>query len=73
MDRSRLSLSRAATAGTVRVDQNRNGESPSTTGGRRFYQLTRKGRAKLVAETSRSERVVRAVSGVLQAPEKEEA
>lgn len=39
----------------------------------RFYQLTRKGRTKLVAETSRWERVVRAVTGVLQAPEKEEA
>ena len=39
----------------------------------RFYKLTRKGRAKLAAETSRWERVVRAVAGVMAAPSGEEA
>jgi transcriptional regulator len=38
----------------------------------RFYKLTRKGRARLTAETSRWERVVRAVAGVLAAPQSEE-
>jgi PadR family transcriptional regulator, regulatory protein PadR len=40
----------------------------------RFYKLTRAGRKKLVAETSRWEQLVQAVKGVLQArPEEEQA
>lgn len=40
----------------------------------RFYTLTRAGRKKLVAETGKWERIVRAVKGVLHArPEEEEA
>ena len=40
----------------------------------RFYKLTRAGRKKLVAETGKWERLVRAVKGVLQAlPEEEQA
>jgi PadR family transcriptional regulator, regulatory protein PadR len=40
----------------------------------RFYKLTRAGRKKLVAETGKWERIVRAVKGVLQArPEEEHA
>jgi PadR family transcriptional regulator PadR len=38
----------------------------------RFYKLTRAGRKKLVAETSKWERLVRAVKGVLQARPEEE-
>lgn len=38
----------------------------------RFYKLTREGRKKLSAETSRWRRVVRAVTGVLQAPKEQE-
>lgn len=38
----------------------------------RFYKLTRSGRRKLAAETSRWEQVVRAVTGVLRAPQKQE-
>src|SRR5713101_7593946 len=34
----------------------------------RFYKLTRTGRKKLVAETGRWQKVVRAVTGVLRAP-----
>jgi transcriptional regulator len=40
----------------------------------RFYKLTRAGRKKLVAETSKWEQLVRAVRGVLQSrPEEEQA
>jgi PadR family transcriptional regulator, regulatory protein PadR len=40
----------------------------------RFYKLTRAGRKKLAAETSKWEQIVRAVKGVLQArPEEEQA
>jgi PadR family transcriptional regulator, regulatory protein PadR len=40
----------------------------------RFYKLTRAGRKKLVVETGKWERIVRAVKGVLQArPEEEQA
>ncbi|HLW76322.1 MAG TPA: PadR family transcriptional regulator [Bryobacteraceae bacterium] len=35
----------------------------------RFYRLTRAGRRKLAAETGKWEQVVRAVTGVLRAPE----
>jgi PadR family transcriptional regulator PadR len=38
----------------------------------RFYRLTRAGRKKLTAETSKWEKVVRAVTGVLQAPHEQE-
>jgi transcriptional regulator len=38
----------------------------------RFYRLTRSGRRKLVAETSKWEKVVRAVTGVLKAPQEQE-
>ncbi|SRR5579871_192424 len=38
----------------------------------RFYRLTRKGRKKLSAETSKWEKVVRAVSGVLRARKEQE-
>ena len=38
----------------------------------RFYKLTRAGRKKLVAETSRWEDMVRAVSGILRPPGAEE-
>jgi PadR family transcriptional regulator PadR len=38
----------------------------------RFYKLTSAGRKKLVTETGKWERVVRAVTGVLRAPQKEE-
>jgi PadR family transcriptional regulator len=38
----------------------------------RFYKLTRAGRKKLAAETSKWERIVRAVKGVLQARPGEE-
>ena len=38
----------------------------------RYYRLTRKGRKKLIAETTRWEKVVRAVSGVLRMPKEEE-
>lgn len=38
----------------------------------RFYRLTRKGRKKLLAETSRWEKVVRAVTGVLRAAQDQE-
>ena len=38
----------------------------------RFYKLTREGRKKLAAETSKWERVVRAVTGVLRAPREQE-
>lgn len=38
----------------------------------RFYKLTRTGRKKLAAETSRWESVVRAVTGVLRATQKQE-
>jgi transcriptional regulator len=38
----------------------------------RFYKLTRAGRKKLVAETSRWEDMVRAVGGILRKPEAEE-
>ncbi len=39
----------------------------------RFYKLTRSGRKKLAAETSKWEQVVRAVTGVLRAPQKEKS
>jgi PadR family transcriptional regulator PadR len=39
----------------------------------RFYKLTRMGRKKLSAETSRWEKVVRAVTGVLKAPKEQES
>jgi PadR family transcriptional regulator PadR len=39
----------------------------------RYYRLTRAGRKKLAAETGKWERIVRAVKGVLQAPEEEQA
>ena len=39
----------------------------------RFYRLTAAGRRQLLAETSRWERFVRAISGVLQPAESEEA
>jgi transcriptional regulator len=39
----------------------------------RFYKLTRTGRKKLVAETSRWEEMVRAVGGILSPPGTEEA
>jgi PadR family transcriptional regulator len=38
----------------------------------RFYTLTRIGRKKLAAETSKWEKVVQAVTGVLRAPQEEE-
>ena len=38
----------------------------------RFYKLTRSGRRKLAAETSKWEKVVRAVTGVLRAPQEQE-
>ena len=38
----------------------------------RFYKLTRSGRKKLLAETGKWEKVVRAVAGVLRAPEEQE-
>ena len=38
----------------------------------RYYTLTRKGRKRLVAETSKWERVVRAISGVLNMTPEEE-
>ena len=38
----------------------------------RFYKLTRAGRKNLTAETSRWERLVRAVTGVLTTPQEEE-
>jgi PadR family transcriptional regulator PadR len=38
----------------------------------RFYKLTRAGRRKLTAETSKWEKVVRAVTGVLRAPREQE-
>jgi len=38
----------------------------------RFYKLTAVGRKKLAAETSRWEKVVRAVTGVLGAPQEQE-
>jgi PadR family transcriptional regulator PadR len=38
----------------------------------RFYKLTRIGRKKLAVETSKWEKVVRAVTGVLRAPQEEE-
>jgi PadR family transcriptional regulator PadR len=38
----------------------------------RFYTLTRIGRKKLADETSKWEKVVRAVTGVLRAPQEEE-
>lgn len=38
----------------------------------RFYRLTRSGRSKLVAQTNKWEKVVRAVTGVLRAPQKQE-
>src|SRR5690242_3116689 len=37
----------------------------------RFYRLTRTGRRKLAAETGKWEKVVRAVAGVLRAPQEE--
>lgn len=37
----------------------------------RFYKLTRTGRRKLLAETSRWEKAVQAVTGVLRAPQEE--
>jgi PadR family transcriptional regulator, regulatory protein PadR len=39
----------------------------------RYYRLTPRGRRKLVAETSRWDRFVRAITGVLKPPETEEA
>lgn len=39
----------------------------------KYYRLTPAGRRKLVTETSRWERFVQAVTGVLSPPEKEEA
>jgi len=38
----------------------------------RFYKLTRTGRKKLAAETGKWEKVVRAVTGVLRAPQEQE-
>ncbi len=38
----------------------------------RFYKLTRTGRKKLAAETSKWEKIARAVAGVLSAPQREE-
>ncbi len=38
----------------------------------RFYKLTRTGRRKLTAETSKWEKVVRAVTGVLRGPHGQE-
>ena len=38
----------------------------------RFYKLTRAGRKKLAAETSKWEKIARAVGGVLSAPRSEE-
>ena len=38
----------------------------------RFYELTRAGRVKLTAETSKWERMVRAIGRVLQHPNQEE-
>jgi PadR family transcriptional regulator, regulatory protein PadR len=38
----------------------------------RYYKLTRTGRKKLVAETTKWERVVRAISGVLRPAREEE-
>ena len=38
----------------------------------RYYRLTRAGRKKLVAETTKWEKVVRAVAGVLRMPREEE-
>ena len=38
----------------------------------RFYELTRAGKAKLTAETSKWERMVRAIGRVLQHPNQEE-
>jgi transcriptional regulator len=38
----------------------------------RFYKLTRAGRKKLIAETTRWQKLVRAVSGVLTMPQEEE-
>jgi transcriptional regulator len=37
----------------------------------RFYKLTRTGRRQLAAQTSKWEKVVRAVTGVLRAPQEE--
>jgi PadR family transcriptional regulator PadR len=39
----------------------------------RFYKLTRAGRKKLTAETSKWEKLVRAVTGVLTTPQQEES
>ena len=39
----------------------------------RFYKLTRAGRKKLTAETTKWERLVRAVTGVLTTPQEEES
>ena len=38
----------------------------------RFYKLTRAGRKKLVSETGKWEKVVRAITGVLGAPREEQ-
>jgi len=39
----------------------------------RYYRLTRAGRKRLTAETSKWERLVQAVSGVLKPPQQEES
>ena len=39
----------------------------------KYYRLTPRGRRQLAAETSRWDRFVRAISGVLRAPEPEDA
>ena len=39
----------------------------------RFYKLTRAGRKKLTAETTKWEKLVRAVTGVLTTPQEEES
>lgn len=39
----------------------------------RYYRLTRAGRKKLTAETSKWERIVRAIGGVMAGPHEEEA